>query len=510
MRRSSPHSVSDGPYGRVPTPGAGLISGIFFQFFVPNAVNLTIVGILIVALAIPRRFFIDYLGWLGIPVVMVILELLHPPHWQRRNIDYTLSLLWIFEVGLLIVTAILLKMIVSLAWAKWRGEPVFAEFARQPGRIHGPQRRALIFCWGLVAAFLAYLTFRVMLGEVLDAVPTHVIVLGFVAALWIVPRILAARMQGDRFRTARVLLVSFRWSMLGFLVLGAGMSGLVVRKAAELAGDEPYCLQVPSGRSPYRQAGTLLDLSALTMKGQFSRFHALLVLGDPASSRVYNWSYRQLGFDDLLGPRNRGEIQLLLNCEPRTDFAARLPLVIPEVSGWTPVYFAGRQYRIPSEFQPRSDGIYARHLIISATAPDFRARADGPDSGPNVLHGLVFVYLRSHTIESWVELNDDEEIVSEENWAGLVKQTISHSRPYPNWVRFVARDSEGAHQAVISGCRPEAESSSLCQHRFQSGELFITFYHSPDDLADWKSLQERLLALFDSFSTEGTADELPR
>lgn len=506
--------TSHGPLGLASTLGPGVMIDFLFLLLFSNGLGFLIIIGLIMALGIPRRYFIDCLGWLGIPVAIVVIELLHLPHWGSRSIDYAMGQVWIVGVGLLIVAVILIRIILAMGWARWRHEPVFAEFLRAPEPGQAGQRRVLALCWGVITAYLAYLVIRRTLWDGSYPPFAYASILIFTASLWFLPRALARwlpRPGADWLSGGRAFLESFRWSMLGAVVLGAGLAGLVAREAAELAGDEPYCLQVASGRSPYRQAGTLLDLSALTMKGRFSRFHALLVVGDPASGAVYNWSYRRLGFEELPASRNRGGFQFVLNCEPQTDFAARLPLVIPDVTGWTPVHFAGRQYRIPSEFQPRSDGVYARNLVIGAMAPDFRASADAPDSGPNVLHRLVFVSLKPWPgIHDWVILDEGEEIVSEENWAGLVKQTISRPDPYSNRVRFVARDGEGVYQAVINGCqRTTAENPSLCQHRVQRGEALFTFYHSPDDLEDWQALQGRLFALFDSFEAAAAQRDNP-
>ena len=78
-----------------------------------------------------------------------------------------------------------------------------------------------------------------------------------------------------------------------FVAVAAGTSLLVAYVADEVAGPQPYCIQVADGTSDYRPARSWLDLSVFTMWAKrdgplYMQHHAVLVVGEPANPRLYH------------------------------------------------------------------------------------------------------------------------------------------------------------------------------------------------------------------------------
>jgi ABC-type cobalamin transport system permease subunit len=79
------------------------------------------------------------------------------------------------------------------------------------------------------------------------------------------------------------------------LAIAAGVATalLVAQGAGHIAGALPYCIQVADGEADYKPARTLFDLSGLRMwarreSSMFMRHHAILVVGDETSPRLFS------------------------------------------------------------------------------------------------------------------------------------------------------------------------------------------------------------------------------
>lgn len=91
------------------------------------------------------------------------------------------------------------------------------------------------------------------------------------------------------------------WSLL--------MAPWVSYRAGTTAGGRPACIQIalPDGAS-YREAGSWLDLTAWRMRAVhhrrygYSNFHGVLfVRRDDARFDRFNWSYRAMAFQPIVG-----------------------------------------------------------------------------------------------------------------------------------------------------------------------------------------------------------------
>lgn len=328
--------------------------------------------------------------------------------------------------------------------------------------------------------------------------------------LWIMPRVLAIMPEHwpprPTFPTERAFLEGFRWSMLTVVLFGAGMAVQVARAADSIAGTEPYCIQVADNRSTYRSAETLADLSALTMKGG-SRRHALLVVGEEPERRVYNWSYWQLAFEELPASRQRRSFRPVLVCRQQADFAMRLPTLFASPTGVTPVEFAGQHFHIPDRYQPIVSGAGWPGFYIAATAPGFEAHDEWLDVDRHWYYRAVFVSLRPPTtIEDWADINEGDQLVSEEEVAGLTRQTIIRVESGSRRTQYVSRDLDGTFTTLIACWATTLSNQRSCSHRFQRNGIQYNLRQSADDLENWGEIQDRLIALIDSFSPPDGAD----
>jgi hypothetical protein len=163
-----------------------------------------------------------------------------------------------------------------------------------------------------------------------------------------------------------------------FVAAIATTSLLVAHGAEEVAGFQPYCIQIADGTSDYRPARSWLDLSVLTMWAKRDgplqmQHHAILVVGAPGDSRLYHWSYRYRAFEP--GVLN-GQIEghgPAVTCVPARDFAGkRLALFVGSSDSNYVRYSARDTYRIPNSWQAEWSGGMSPTLRLATTAPDFQ------------------------------------------------------------------------------------------------------------------------------------------
>lgn len=119
---------------------------------------------------------------------------------------------------------------------------------------------------------------------------------------------------------------------LACLLGWSAVSGVMVAaKAAAIAMDRPYCLQVEADdRGHYRPVRSLFDLSGLKMWSRNSlttgsqdyvwTYHAVLLTNARDGTHWMNWSYRNQRFMPI------GPTPPRLVCRPRKRFAETLPI----------------------------------------------------------------------------------------------------------------------------------------------------------------------------------------
>lgn len=294
----------------------------------------------------------------------------------------------------------------------------------------------------------------------------------------------------------------------------AATSLFVVHSAEEIAGYQPYCIQIADKISDYRPAGSWLDLSAFTMWASRAgplqtQHHAILAVGEATNQRLYHWSYLRRAFEPgVLNGQIEGRGPAVA-CVPTLDFAAQRLAFIPKTSDSTYVRFSGGEaYRIPSAWQPKWSGGMSRTLLLATTAPDFqplnRRWSDlAPEERDN---NWVLVEWNPEWVLSLMKAAPSGNVVDQSTEFGLSKtKTVTHGRDGKEYVGYrylaYADESRADHgiNTTLIGCRKPSEAvPKSCQHRFISKGHHYYFRHRPEDVADRQKMQRRILDLMGS------------
>jgi hypothetical protein len=281
----------------------------------------------------------------------------------------------------------------------------------------------------------------------------------------------------------------------------------VASSARDIAGSEPYCIQVPAGSSDYRPARSSLDLSPWAAWAEpHGRHHAILIVGEGFTPRFYHWSYRQGAFEPGIVNEQFHVNWPAIACKPAHQLAGKQPLS-PVDSDYIRLASKGT-YRIPTEWLATWAGGMNPGLRFVTTAPDFRSPVrfwyNGLFGGRDA--SSVSVAWHGGTL---VRFNDSSGSPVEQGTEfGLTKtKRIYHERNGSEYVqyRFSFRTDDRNGTMTVIACDPTGTSSKACEHLFLNNGRDFTFYHRMEDLADWRGMQQRLLALVDSFKVENGA-----
>jgi hypothetical protein len=293
---------------------------------------------------------------------------------------------------------------------------------------------------------------------------------------------------------------------------GLWTSFRVARRAADVAGSSPYCIQVARAGN-YGPARSLLDISGLRMWARgggapVMHHHAILVVEGEPGPKLLHWSYRRGEFvPGVLNERMEG-YGAAITCEPKPDFAGGLPLVVSQTSGADYVRFSGQEaYRIPGSFHAKWSGGSSRSLQLAAGAPDFLPLAFRLDD-------LTFNERDANSI--WVDWRPDwllrlmkstprGTLFEEGTEHGLQKTRIvsqgRDSEEYVGYRYLVHADGQpdGINTTLISCSMPSEAFPKTCQHRFLHDGRHFYFRHRPEDVPNWRGMQARVVGLFASF-----------
>jgi hypothetical protein len=290
-------------------------------------------------------------------------------------------------------------------------------------------------------------------------------------------------------RVSRIGLATF-----GLLVVvSVATTALVVRSAREVADGKPYCIQVADSQSDYRPARMLFDLSGLAMRARsFDQHHAILVVGDEAHPRLFHWSYHSAAFvPGVLNETNPGRGPVLA-CEAQRDFVDALPMLWPQRSETTYVRFSKHEvYRVPTSYQPRWGS--SRFLAIATAAPDFAPLAThwATLAEPERVRNSVFIDLNPAASLYLMKAAAPAPVATE---FGLQEARLASSTQYRTAV-----PANGVNATLIDCYAASKAHPAACQHRFLSRGREFNFFHRPEHLPDWRTMQARLVALFASF-----------
>jgi len=306
------------------------------------------------------------------------------------------------------------------------------------------------------------------------------------------------------------------------IAAGAAPLRMVARAAEDVAGSRPYCIQIADGASDYRPARSWLDLSIFTMRATqnargdlYLQHHAILVVGKTGEQHLYHWSYGQGAFEPgVFNDRFNGRGDPVVSCEPETGFAAKLAL-IPKPSNSDFIrYSADEAYRIPKVWQAKWSGGTGRSLQLATKPPDFqpldRRWSDLP---PNERESnWVFIERNPEWVLSLMKTRSAGSSVAEADFGLSEHTSVLHGRDGRKYVgvHYLAyADDAGTNTTIISCSTPSDKFPAYCQHRFLNKGRHFYFLHRPEELADWSTMQQRLLRLMDSFEVHDSASAAP-
>ncbi|WP_372013647.1 hypothetical protein [Pseudoxanthomonas sp. 10H] len=283
------------------------------------------------------------------------------------------------------------------------------------------------------------------------------------------------------------------------LVYGVHVSFRLRSEAVELAGDQPWCLQVaPRGSglddpAGYRPVRGFVDTLGVWMRGRGAYHHAVLVVGDLPQARTWHWSYWKRRFVD----GSYGWPQHPVACTPMRDYLHRgAPEPVPERREF---WFAGARYSIPRGY--RASLVWpsaSPGLMFAARAPDFAparewcvdrlcnfVSAHPARDGPQVLFDSI-------------EGDGRHTVIERGQRAGLEQLLVEDERG-GRWRVLTARDGAGR---VTTAIRCFESDRYQCGHSFVRGRWRIRFHHMPADLDRWRQMQDRLAGIVDAFAPE--------
>lgn len=272
----------------------------------------------------------------------------------------------------------------------------------------------------------------------------------------------------------------------------AFMSFSLRKQAQEVAEDKPFCVQVPS-RAGYTAATGIKDTLGLLMKGYGGYHHAVLVVRDVKSPVTYHWSYFRNQFvQGTYGP-------LPIVCVPSRDYFSN-PV---RYSNEDKLTFAlhGKIFSIPKVFHPHPawPGSMVGYGYL-ATAPSF---VPASEACSKRLCNMVHVaFYGGATAEGWSKQSTtDRRIEDLGDVHGLMarRRTELRNKHYV-YYDYIQRSPDGKTSTYITCFDVRTVQ---CAHLFSEGGLTYSFHHMPDDLPQWRTMQERLINLNRTFALEG-------
>ena len=265
----------------------------------------------------------------------------------------------------------------------------------------------------------------------------------------------------------------------------------VIDSAEEIAGNEPYCIQV-NGGNDYKEALALSDLSGKNMQGaEHGNYHAILVIGDVFKPKLLNWSYNKESFlSDVYG-------NPAIFCVPQKHFAKTLTTKPKPKSEKEEFVYSGKKFSIPLNAKSFTRGV--NHLGFAFN--DNRGEIT-PD-----MHALISVdFELSGVMQAWIyRPNSPSHVVEADGEEyGLKKQNtwyfgFDEKKKKTNAPEHIQYYQESSTQVVstLIGC-PNS-SRGECMHTFQRDGWTYTFKYKPVHVSEWKQLEERVVKLTNSY-----------
>lgn len=267
----------------------------------------------------------------------------------------------------------------------------------------------------------------------------------------------------------------------------------VIASAETIAGNTPYCIQVASANDD-KEATFRSDYSGYHMRTQGGP-HALLAIGNGNQPEIYHWSYHNKSFI-------KDSAQYAIYCKPRAHFA--ITMLDKPVSEQPSKHFryAGMTLSIPQKYKSKVIGFNYPAITFYSTAPAFENVPDAKDSGAINSH-IEVNFIDTNRTDYWLTKDDSSHIVetSGEEY-GLKKNTLWYvgsgprEKLRPRYFQYFNVSNDNRVVTVIN-CSDIVKGQ--CLHAFRHDGWTYTFHHSPVDLPEWKSMQDKLVKLTHSF-----------
>lgn len=337
---------------------------------------------------------------------------------------------------------------------------------------------ALLFVVGgvVAAGFVIWI-----LAYTFSTIPGGYVIHGLVGLISLAAVIVLAwrqiRARSSNWREA-AFAFPFSSLMVAVSIYGFLHPTIVLAEAERIAGDAPFCIAFGKQHRPVRLHQ---DLTFFTMYKGSARHHAILLVDRAGIRERFHWSYRQRRFV-------QGSIGSAIACRPTEDFAAGLG---------NEYYFGGRRLIIPEVYHPQiyipDDKKGVEILMIYAMSPEFR-----PARGSSTTN-KIWIQIQS---QAWLE-GEARRVVSKQATGHLADLIEVRDGPSGRaW--FYKLDAEGRIASLIR-CPGKRSAGGTCQHRFYKNGVMYMFFHSLRFLADSTEMENRLHALFDSFTTPSAA-----
>lgn len=260
----------------------------------------------------------------------------------------------------------------------------------------------------------------------------------------------------------------------------------VLREAEALAGERPYCLQIPATGSEYKAARSTRELTVLSMRGSHAIHHAVLVIGDVEQAEFFHWSYRFQRF--IKGTYGMQPIY----CAPHPHYLLKPVPVRADEETRLNFYMAGMNFSIPKEYRPYP--LWADHfgLTFHAEAPQFLPTGQHESKASDYI--VVTFREENSRLALWAKTPSGARVLAEETGPdGLKKQVWEGTS---RQIRYSLRASDSRVTTVIQ-CFDNQDVQ--CLHSFEQDGWTYDFHHMPADLPAWREMEKRLVDLNKSF-----------
>lgn len=275
----------------------------------------------------------------------------------------------------------------------------------------------------------------------------------------------------------------------------------IYQQVERLSNGEPYCLLVANKVGyRYRVATSIFDTFGLLMLGGKDRNHAILAVGYKESPKVYHWSHWKYGFEEgVYGPWRNSCLESKFDYENLTS---------SDYSEKRLIEANGTKYLVPLIYWPNKLGPDSDSGIgFLAKLPDFTPVAEScSERQCNMMHAFK---RETSTLRKKVrKLSESEDIYYSFRNYGLETGGLVTSNGIwlPRWESeglgfgtYFSRNKAGGIVTVIS-CLGSPEVQ--CLHEFSRDRIGYTLHYMPDNLPDWRQIEDDVVRFVGGFRVE--------